>query len=179
MDNRPKLDRGASNPWNIGQMLLHAKIDLEKATAHASLTLRRNSSGGYQFKENIAMLGIKFQRGAKLSGLLFTLVIFSSSTAFAQDGNYSGNRYLAKNLPALCKSTTIDGTISNGRVNLTLDYNGTNLSGRLSKSGSVKLTGSSGFYRYFFSGRLSGKKLSGTWYVKPKDCWGRWSVRRL
>ena len=68
----------------------------------------------------------------------------STSNALARNGNYSGNRYLAPDLPALCKTTTIDGSISNGRVNLSLSYNGASLSGRMSKSGPVRLTGGSG-----------------------------------
>jgi hypothetical protein len=110
---------------------------------------------------------------------LFVILAYAwSGTAVAQDGNYSGNRYLAPGLPSLCKTTTISGSISGGLVNLNLAYNGALLSGRLARNGSVKLSGSAGRYRYYFTGKLSGKKLSGTWYAQPRDCWGRWSVLR-
>jgi len=54
-DNQPIPTPLASNSWQIGQMLRQTEIDLEKETAHASLTLRRNPSGGYQVQQ--LMLG--------------------------------------------------------------------------------------------------------------------------
>ena len=108
---------------------------------------------------------------------LSVMIISATLPVAAQDGSYFGTRYLAPNLPDVCKTTSITGSISNGNVDLMLTYNGTSLNGRL-KGNTVQLTGSSGRYRYIFSGRLSGKKLSGSWEVKPRDCWGRWVVYR-
>ena len=113
-----------------------------------------------------------------LAGIASALLAWSPQEALARDGYYSGNRYLAKGLPSNCRSTTISGHISGSRVRLTLAYNGAHLSGSLSGSNSVRLTGRSGIYQYTFSGRLRGNKLSGSWHVQPRHCWGSWSVTK-
>lgn len=43
-----KLDKKSSDQEKIGQKLPQTKKDLEKGTAHATLTLQRNPSGVYQ-----------------------------------------------------------------------------------------------------------------------------------
>lgn len=111
----------------------------------------------------------------------FLVALTASSAALAAeaDGSYVGTRWYEPTAKKLCSSTGIKGTISGGKVRITLLYNGAMLSGNLTAQNTVRLTGSGGGYSYAFEGRLAGGRLSGTWRTSPEVCRGTWSANRL
>jgi|GEM_PF-2803399 len=93
------------------------------------------------------------------------------------DGNWRGQRIDLSGNP-ICSPTAITGTVSQGRVELTLAYNSTLLTGWISEYGQLVLHDNNGMWDYQFSGVAKGDKISGKWSLANASCKGDWYVER-
>jgi len=100
---------------------------------------------------------------------------FEPSNSF--DGSYRGTRIDVSN-DAICRETSIVGTVANGEARFKLTYNNTNLKGWINKSGRLKLYDDNNRWNYNFSGTASGGTIEGEWSVDGAPCRGTWKVDR-
>jgi len=100
---------------------------------------------------------------------------FKASSSF--DGTYRGTRTDVSN-DAICRETSIIGSVENGEAKFKLTYNDTNLKGWVDADGNLKLYDDNNRWNYNFSGIAAGGKIEGEWSVDGAPCRGTWVVER-
>jgi hypothetical protein len=95
----------------------------------------------------------------------------------AFDGEWKGERF-DESGDWICSPTDIYGSIDNGAVRLTLEYNDTTLSGQIAADGTMELEGDHDRWEYAFTGKAAGDRIDGTWSVGNAPCRGTWFATR-